>query len=326
MPAPDPTALERHARRLVDLHVGDVRELWRSEPAARIEEAGFAVEFVYGLQAACGVDGQYDRATRTIKVSADATPSRQRFTLLHEIAHEWIDLDNDASDWLYRLGNSSSQATESLADAIAAEILLPWGEVLDVLNDGFRARDVITLATAFPEASREAIVVRASQRLRSPGLVALALGRDVRFSAPRSLTFRIGRGTTQPESSLFARAARDGHATATNESVTLRTATSTTRFDGDASTTPDGYTFAVLREASPDLDRHGRPWGGKAYHCPSCDADLTGADWCPTCNRSICDECGCRCGPRNAPARPKLCQNCFIELPLTGVCSTCGED
>lgn len=89
-----------------------------------------------------------DRKTWTIKVNRHEHRNRQRFTIAHEIAHFVLHRDvigNElVDDTFYRSGLSEQREYE--ANALAAEILMPWHLITQLMQAG--ERDVDRLADA----------------------------------------------------------------------------------------------------------------------------------------------------------------------------------
>lgn len=89
-----------------------------------------------------------DRQSWTIKVNRHEHRNRQRFTIAHEIAHFVLHRDvigNElVDDTFYRSGLSERREFE--ANALAAEILMPWHLIRQLMEGG--ERDVDRLAEA----------------------------------------------------------------------------------------------------------------------------------------------------------------------------------
>lgn len=323
MAAPDPIALRRHASRIVSGMNAEARSELRVAPALAIRQF-FGLEVVFASASGCGLDASYDRASRTITVSDLASDSRQRFSCLHELGHHLIDVDSEAQDWLYaRGGEHDAAAEEQLADAIAAAILIPDALIDEHLSQPVKARALVRFFDGQEYASREACCVRAAQLLDRNGMVVLSRDATVLFAAPRNLGYRIRRGTEQSLSSVFARAARSGFATANHEHVHLGSSLSGATFEGQASTSDDGYTFAVLTESLTEVDRDGRPQRS-VWICHGCNSDISDEPWCSSCTRRECPDCGCNCEPATL-RRPEVCTNCFLEIPpAKSECPNCN--
>jgi len=94
-----------------------------------------------------------------IYINADHSPTRQRFTLAHEIAHFIHHRDSIgdgiSDDALYRSGLSNGQ--EIMANTLAAEILMPTALVNQQLKEGISS--IKELADIF-EVSQTAMAIR----------------------------------------------------------------------------------------------------------------------------------------------------------------------
>jgi IrrE N-terminal-like domain len=96
----------------------------------------------------------------SIAVNASDNPLRKRFTVAHEIAHfvlhrthlENGDLIDDA---MYRSGLSTAEETQ--ANRLAAQILMPFPLIQELINAG--VKDVVALAQAF-QVSQPAMKIR----------------------------------------------------------------------------------------------------------------------------------------------------------------------
>ena len=105
-------------------------------------------------------DGQHGgESGYAIYINQDHSKKRQRFTLAHEIAHYILHRDSVgdgiADDALYRSGLSNSQ--ESMANKLAADILMPWALVNEQIQSG---KDTVEkLADAF-DVSTSAMAIR----------------------------------------------------------------------------------------------------------------------------------------------------------------------
>ncbi|MFN3675770.1 MAG: ImmA/IrrE family metallo-endopeptidase [Sphingomonas pseudosanguinis] len=102
---------------------------------------------------------QGDRKTWTIKVNRHEHRNRQRFTIAHEIAHFVLHRDvigNElVDDTFYRSGLSEKREFE--ANALAAEILMPWPLIKQLMQHG--ERDIEILAQAL-QVSSAALKIR----------------------------------------------------------------------------------------------------------------------------------------------------------------------
>jgi len=95
----------------------------------------------------------------TIRVNRHEHRHRQRYTIAHEIAHFVLHKDaigdQVVDDTFYRSGLSERREFE--ANALAAEILMPWPLIRNLMNGGIRSAE--ELATSL-EVSPAAMTIR----------------------------------------------------------------------------------------------------------------------------------------------------------------------
>ena len=96
----------------------------------------------------------------SIAVNASDNPLRKRFTVAHEIAHfilhrSHLDSGDLVDDAMYRSGLSSAEETQ--ANQLAAQILMPFPLIQELINAGIK--DVVALAQAF-QVSQPAMKIR----------------------------------------------------------------------------------------------------------------------------------------------------------------------
>jgi IrrE N-terminal-like domain len=278
------------------------------------------------LPADCSVAAYYDAKSRPprLLIAQDLTAGRRRFSTLHEYAHHLRNHVEAVIDAFWAMPDGGASIEEDLADAFAAAVLLPEDLVTAALSEGVSAAAVIRLWHA-SSASREACCVSAADCLHSPGYVML-LDRDgiSRFAARHGDMFPIRRGSQQTASMLTA-ALRGGHARGIGRPhYASGTAAGEMHMDAVA----DGsYIFAVWVTDSP-------PWGGLSIplrsaptglegYCDACDSEFT--SWsaaCGECGDLQCPRCGCcPCGSSAAlpsgRAKTRLCDRCFLMLPIS---------
>ena len=330
--ARDSHGTEYFAGRLVE-RLGNP-EPFRLDPAeASKDRFGITVVFRDTVDTDCDIDGSYDHELKLIKVAAAASAGRRKFTTLHELGHALGRTDNELQDWLFTQKTFGRLDEERVVNAFAGSVLLPDHLVNEHIPDvGPTAWDVAQLATA-ATASREAVCVRASMRLRGPGLVALARGSVVQFASTRGLAFGIGRGSDQGADSFFARAAgRDTHRE-DGVRITFPSGVRSTQLIGDAAPDGDGHTFVVLME-------HSAPWRaltpvtdgpeGFEIDCELCDRSrITFARECVRCGDRPCPDHGCACGQGTFRPPGRKCTSCNAGLPLAArpeveLCDNCG--
>lgn len=310
--------VDAHARRLVEA-LGD-DEPFRRDPAAAVTASfGITIRYRVNVSSDCDIDGSYNHDEQIITVDAAAIAPRRRFTILHELAHALARLDEELADWLLLFESGGRLEEEHVANAFAGLVVLPDALVdQHIPAEGPCAYDIRQLVEA-SEASREAACVRASQRLRSGGLIVLSHGSTVQLAISRGLPFGLKRGTDMGPDSFFAAAST--RQTARRSGVRLRfpgTDNLSSTLEGDAVTDDHGYTFSVLMQ-------HGAPWLpltsategplGHEIDCDLCDRTrMTFKAECRTCGDRPCPDHGCACD-RYRPRIERRCEECNITLP-----------
>lgn len=274
----------------------------------------------------CGIDGTYDPDRRLVTVAERASGRRMSFTLLHELGHHLLRDDRACVRYLLPLNTERQRvAEETIADAFAAEILVPTATASAVLGSGtVRARAVARLFEESP-ASRSACATRAAEQCLGSGYIVVSTGPEVVFAAPfgEQTRYRLRRGTVQPDDSALATAA--GRSVYQGTGCLHFPSGSTTRtWNVDSVTVDDGYTFAVFTseripgtEWSPPAADHG--WqDGPEVACWDCGE--VGPSWrrCEHCDAFSCEPCGScpKCRARVPKVEEKLCPGCFQIRPL----------
>lgn len=278
----------------------------------------------------CPVDGSYFPDPPRISVAASVSLRRRNFTALHELGHHYFAEDDTLQDTVWRMADADA-FEEDIADAFAAEILLPSDKVsAQISAKGPTARDVAELFERY-QASREACCVRAAQHLRGSGYVVLS-DRDgvVQFAARAATPYAMARGVEQPGDSLLLRAGRIGHARGKGR-VAFASGAQTPEHHVDAVADGD-YVFAVFTQGAP-------AWGelniladdgpiGIDTICPKCGHSFPGfGSRCDNCLTHRCPECG-GCGCIGAVTE-KRCDACMqtkrASLFAAGdVCTDCA--
>jgi hypothetical protein len=193
---------------------------------------------VYGLVASRGFEvkesdqlppGQagglvYKPGRKIIVVNANDHPYRRRFTVLHELAHDYLPLPSAhgavlLADGLERVRGRPKE--ERLCDVFAAECLVPWQAIQPLAGQrAFNAATISELSDLF-EASKQCVASRFAQC--SPELAAYVLAEDgiVRNAIPskalREARVFIRVGVALPADSAAAQLIRDhAHVAATD--------------------------------------------------------------------------------------------------------------
>jgi hypothetical protein len=289
----------------------------------------------------CSVDGAYFPAPYSPLPTIGYVPTprsrRENFTLLHELGHHLIRLDDEL---LSRIADEDDRdlSEERICDAFAGRVLVPDEVVLAVLN-GRRpeAADLRKLYEAC-RGSREACAVRLAEQLRCDGYVVL-LERDsrtVRFaSSSPERPYAWGRGSPIPIDHPVWRAGSAGSFRGEGEVVWRSRYRRNFWLDavGDgplvlAVFAADRYWKASgLGILSDPSQTRATPilFSGTCRHC---GAGVYGTRACEKCGDVTCRKCGkCGCG---APAPlVKICTKCHMMKgkaqfrPGSSVCREC---
>lgn len=268
----------------------------------------------------CSVEGLYLEDGR-ITVMRARSRRRTKFTALHEFGHHLARNTTDTVRALasaYRVSDRHSRNLEErIADAFAAEILVPAADAAALLDGrdptAGDVRDLFLLS----EGSREACCVRMAQLMRANGYVILAEGNVVLFCALAGDAFPLRRGLVQDEEHLLGRASRGGEARMDQVRMRHASGVQTRQYGGHAITSDDGYTYAVLTDSTHP------PWGdwrtpgderpaGIDMECDGCGEEVEAWKRCTTCGGPVCprSECGwCSCeAPRRRRVTRKRCE------------------
>lgn len=271
----------------------------------------------------CGIEGQYDESTRTIRVQCASSRRRTWFTALHELGHDQARRHPEVARAIAQLSaDAGRRFEEEVANSFAAAVLIPNEVLEEVMGD--KAPTAVAVVELFRDdrvhGSREACCVRAAQRMSGAGYVVLAEGGVVRFCAVAGGAYRVARGAVQDPAHLLRRAAEHGRAT--DYHVTLRHASGhpTPAFAGQA--VADGlYVFAVLTDATQ------LPWGDWLPPRDSRPADGAPEIWCEQCDEiteawhrcdsdsrhRVCGVCGwCDCRAPKAKLKERTCNSCTL--------------
>lgn len=332
---------EAVARRLLEYVEPAVQVALQVEDPASTIELRFAPVMVRALQAramasgdTCSTDGFYeasiDPARPWIIYANDVSPSRARFTLLHELGHHLLaTVAAELLDPIDQLGPDAQAAEEQVCHVFAGLILVPD----HFLPAGtLTPADVVRVKEA-SGASWEATAVRLVAVTMDP--LAIVLVRDQGTVAFGVSSRSLGSGWWDRGSAL------DRHGplwTALGRDIVAQRDTYRFGLPGaqalfvDArrphqhlavavlSRTPSDGHFEVLVDPDPS-------WRNDSGNCLFCPGER-GTDWCEICNGRMCDECG-RCGCAGAPAVHPRCGECGRREPRrrgATLCRTCEAD
>lgn len=153
----------------------------------------------------------------SIWVNQDDSPLRQRFTILHEIAHHVLELESKhgekvPSDELERFTGRPPE--EVLCDIFAAECLVPWGVIQPLAEEkDFTLEYLAELAEKF-QASRSCIASRFAQASGAHLAFVVAEEGVIKYSITskslKEARVWIPRGIPLPKNSAAAQALMSG--------------------------------------------------------------------------------------------------------------------
>ena len=160
-----------------------------------------------------------------IVVNSNHLPYRQRFTIMHEVAHEALQLPSNHGNKISsnQLESYTSRPREEvLCDVFAAECLVPWHLILPLTEEmPYEISTINKLSDDF-QASRTCVASRFAQASRELNIFVLAENGVIRNVVPsraaREQRFWINIGIKLPTGSAADSALRTGQSEATADS------------------------------------------------------------------------------------------------------------
>lgn len=272
------------------------------------------------LASVCSISGTFtDSAARpTITVFQSTSAGRNTFTVLHELGHYLISIDDEYQYQVaLKLGSEAQEVEEKVVDAFAASLLIPKDLFDELLGDGVTASGIRDLIVS-TNASATACAVAALNQ-HDDGLIMLASAAgEVFFSATTGDPLNPGRHVAQPAIQIGAQKAWEagGHANFSGDQG-LQYAS------GNANT---NVTFDIATEGSliiavvtPAIrDSRISSWDKWLKTCDHCLESYSPdeSEECARCQKStVCPDCGrCTC----TPVLP-ICSQCYMELSRSDV-------
>lgn len=266
----------------------------------------------------CPIDGTYDPATATIRYRQTGNPARDHFTLLHELGHHLLAIDDD---WNYDVApllaeaNLARHVEERLVNAFASLLLIPD----DRANAAFASGVTATAARDLYQHTSASATACLARCLLEPGsrLVMLANGHgNVWYAQSNGEPYAPGTDVEQPAIAHGALRASQGDGAARftgHEGVRYRSGKSNPHVNWDICL--DGtLVFAVVEPTRLDSRTDNRAPAEWTLTCLSgCGATFTHEESparCPTCREARCPRCrGCEC------QREVICDRCTLALP-----------
>lgn len=283
----------------------------------------------------CSVAGGYRDTPPTLIVTESMSRRRQQFTLLHELGHHLQQTNLELGRRVMRHTDPTG-FEDACCDAFAASVLLPD----DMVDDASRPFGGPTAQTAvdlfdLSNASRAAISVRLTQRLKGSGVITVVNESGiVTFAAARGSMFPPARGSNQSENPLI-RAALDG---AESARVWSRDDARIWYLDGHSSNELYGQAawagnrlFVVMvdesapwRSFSPPRDFTVTRTRSKWADCYTCGTNFEIRIHCFTCSKPKCPSGHCACtNPTEI-----TCDTCYLVKHVSqffGGSATCVE-
>lgn len=285
-----------------------------------------SLEYDSSPRAGCSVFGFYRfriDAPATIVVHPSLTSARDSFTIVHEYGHHVQRQHGSWANLLYSLPTGSrSKIEERVADAFAAEVLIP-ADTLSFDSGPLNARTLSSVHRSV-RASRSAIAMRAVEVAPSNEngtvLVCDSDGVVIFARAAGDDVFTPARGQSQPGlARLYEAAARSGGHYSSEVRGGLRAGSNWIQEDlqGDAALDYSGiYAFVILR--STQVYGREQTWELQEAECsnPACEFVFTvdaSVVMCPRCQEPQCPSCStCTCEPSST----LTCTNCWVALSV----------
>lgn len=241
---------------------------------------------------------------------------RQNFTVAHELAHQLVENDDEAIDWI--TSQPGAPKLEEVCEAVAGRLLIP-DDIVTAIGTPPTARGLAAIFNS-TNASRSACAVRIAQQLPCEGFVAII---DVRT---QHVYFAARHDDTRPYA-WQGNSVPDTHNVRYVEDGQQRHAESwwpypngdRVRFYMSAYRERD-WTFAIFAandlwqtitfHAPEQRQRDTRP--ELTHRCPDCGFDGTFRGYpCTDCRTPYCSRCKrCECDRRSE--RSKVCISCGL--------------
>lgn len=271
----------------------------------------------------CSVAGGYRHTPPTLVVTESMSWRRQQFTLLHELGHHLQRTTVSLGKTVLRQQDRAG-FEDAACDTFAASILLP-DDMVDEASIPFGGPSARTAVDLFESsnASRAAISVRMSGRLRGAGAVAVVNEAGVvTFAAARGSIFAPARLSDQSENPLIRAALEDRDPTRVwsrdDARIWYSSGHSSNELYGQAAWAGDRLFVVMVEESAPwrsyspprektSLQRKSR-WAT----CNTCAKSFEVHRLCLKCSKPKCpsDHCGCTA----QTLFEKMCDSCtFVK-------------
>lgn len=288
-------------------------------------------------QLGCSVAGGYRWEPPTLVVTESMSRRRQQFTLLHELGHHIQKTNIDLGTRVVE--HRKPEAFEdACCDAFAAQLLLP-DDLIDA-HISSRGPSVRTATELFEtsNASRAAICVRLSNRLQSPGAVAVLDENGlVTFAAAAGGLYPPARHSDQIANPLVRAALESGEDSRTfardDAQIWYRDGHASERLYGQAAWAGNRLFLIMVAYSAPWLAMS-PPRDGTAQYtndrweqCEHCNKTFVIGFICRKCKQPRCPSGHCGCTTKTQ----KTCTECFLQkrgnqfAPGSKVCLECAS-
>lgn len=302
----------------------DLEALGDDPEAALAQSSELEIAYYESPQAGCSVYGSYhprSEGPARIAVHPALSADRDAFTIVHEVGHHVQRQHRVWANVRYGFGQTAGERIEErVADAFAAEVLMPASEQAD---PAWLDARVLAQVHARVRASRSAVAMRAIEIAPPHQQVAVVVANltgSVIFARGSGDVYSPSRGRVQPGLASLIEAAVEGRGYAEGELTEgVRFDSGWVQLDLHAEVALDvtrAHAFAVIRP----VKKYGRsPTWEKAE--AECSREACGevfvvdasVEQCPLCEAARCPQCrGCACEPEAAA----VCNRCFMELSV----------
>lgn len=326
-----------------------VLEAWGEVTVRRLPRTDSALAPA-GVEA-CSVAGTYYDGTGSslpiIAVAQSMSPGRDAFTALHELGHHLQRTRGALANQLAELDVEVSFIVEDeVCNRFAAAVLIPADVAAEVFGDGTPTAGNVVELTNRTSASRSAVCVRASQHLKTTGLVVLLDPEDnVQFASRGNLP-PPRRGSSQGTRTLVKRArarlaegVTDFRLTDDEFQFLYRDQIEGEHLFAQIADIGDDYLVIVAVDSKPPWSdtftapRYRTGLQAKSRICPheGCGEEFT--SWTPVhevCGEPECPACN-RCACTLSHVQERTCGKCFTVQPAQlfpgedDICEECAS-
>ena len=282
----------------------------------------------------CSVDGYYEthisEHPTILYARHDNAPRRNRFTILHELAHHLLagpccNLLDDLDQIGDRHGGAS-QAEELACHSFAGRILIADSDLEDLIGTSMLKPEHIVELHRTTNASFDAAATRAANFVSDPvAVVVLREASKIAFCASTGLTPWPKGSPVKPRGPLDRAFVKDAHSKP--EEYRYERGYAEARHCSTARAAGVHTAIGVLNRhnlaSGPTiLDQPDQKWKVANLLCEWCSGERE-RDWCERCAGKTCNDCGrCQC---SVPTANRVCSGCFQHKPFNPGASYCKD-